>query len=114
MHDAQGVQVLHARGDVHQAQQDCPLQPHKLLSHVFLHTASILFLRLSMGPHQKQLQEMHLLSQESLCMPSAEMGPADRSWTGCLQDARHGCTSLCVKQAERLTIVRLKRLLLMA
>ncbi len=42
VYDAQGVQVLHARGDVHQAQQDCPLQLHKLLTPGFWAQASLL------------------------------------------------------------------------
>ena len=57
---------------------------------------------------------MRWLSQESLCKSSAEDVPADRSWTGYSQDAHHASMSLWVRQTERLTIVRLKRLLFMA
>ena len=80
----------------------------------FVHTASILFPRLPVGSHQAAHGRCTCSVRRAFACPLQRMGPDDRSWTGYLQDARHGCTSLCVRQAERLTIVRLKRLLLMA
>ena len=81
---------------------------------VSVHNASFLFPHLSVGSHQVAHRRCVCSVKRASACPLQRMCPADRSWTGYSQDAHHASVSLWVRQTERLTIVRLKRLLLMA